>query len=333
MYTHPEDPNAASGNKRAWADVYAEFKGTHLQACDAVGAVITAYQSLPVLKQTEQAVTDSGVAGWDDLFNGNFGMVLQGDRIPQYCPDLHLSQFDCVKATERITNSIAGVQQTLDQLMAVECLPTLGWGYCQTLASPKITIMGANSVTQPAMDLVETVYTEMTSRLTADYQKEKMDGFVAYVTNGGVWSDVSQLSPIGNMWLNTTTGENTGDELRGGASSDFLWIDEQMMCKTGVQTRNDAFEAGTRDERDDSPRTVDQVVHEFAHSIDYRFDLRSRIESIFPSDPSFSAAEAWAATVQGKFSAPMGAWGNLTAEQEALVDEVFGTESVSFECF
>lgn len=132
------------------------------------------------------------------------------------------------------------------------------------------------------------------------------------------------------MW--PSTGPTTGDELRSGASTDFLWIDEQMMCKTGAQTRNDAFEAGNRAWRDDTPRTIDQVVHEFAHTIDFRYGLIDQINSIFASS-SMGPVEAFPWAVQGKFGAPASGWDPLTPAQQAFVDEIFGPESYSFTCF
>lgn len=331
MYAYPEDPAVAPGDRRAWAEVYNEFSANHLPSCRAVGAAITPYRGLAVLASSEQALAAANVANWNELFDGPFGIVNQGSRVPSYCPGLHLSQFDCVKATGRITASAAGVRDTLAQLATVECFPAYGWGNCLQITSPKITIYGATTTSQAAMNLVKEVYSVMTSRLTANYPKETMDGFVVYLTNAGPWSEVSQLAPIGTMWLNAQTGEDKGDELRGGAGRDHLWIDQQMMCATGVQTRNQAHDEGRRAERDDVVRTVDQVVHEFAHSIDARFGLRPRIDSTFPG--AYPPAEAWAGAVQGKFSAPASQWTTLTEPQMAFVNEVFGPDNHTFTCF
>lgn len=80
------------------------------------------------------------------------------------------------------------------------------------------------------------------------------------------------------MWPSTGDWKKTGDFLRGGASPDFLWISEQMMCKTGVATRN-----ATKANTDNAVRTVDQVVHEFGHSIDYNYGLSEAMKPFSPT--------------------------------------------------
>lgn len=306
--------------------MYKEFTDKSLKACRDVGAFIRAHQGEPILSQVEKAIAASGVAGWENYFTGRLGIVMIGDRIPQYCPALHLSQFDCVAATTRSLGSIAGAQKALDLLDKIECMPATGWAYCRKLDEPKITIMGASTVSQSALDMVEKVYTEMTSRFTDAYPKNKMDNFVVYLTNKGPWTEVSKLEPVGSMWLDRKTGLNEGDELRGGASNDYLWIDEQMICKRGVQTRRDNYAAGTRPTQDDDiERTFDQVVHEFAHSIDARNGLRDRIKREFPGD---RPEEQFAAAVQSKFGAPKR---DLTAAQTAFLAEIFKSDT-TFSC-
>lgn len=331
IHADPDDAATAPARRRSWVDVHDEFTTTGLPACRAVGTSLRTYQGLPVLAPTEQAIADSGATGWDDYFDGTFGIVAQADRVTDHCPAQYRTQSDCGLAADGIAGSIAGVQEALMRLGAVECLPAYGWGHCRQMKHPAITIVGATTVSDAAMDLVETVYTEMTARLTAGYPKQALDGYVVYLTNGGEWSEVSQLFPVGTMWLDRTTGENAGDELRGGTSHDYLWIDEQMMCTTGVQTRNDAFEAGTRPTRDDTSRSVDQVVHEFAHAIDFRFDLRRRVATAFASSSNPVEAFPWA--VQGKFGAPAAGWDGLTTDQRAFIDEIFGPASHTFTCF
>ncbi|MCC6704152.1 MAG: hypothetical protein IT334_04690 [Thermomicrobiales bacterium] len=325
-YEYPEDPATDNAGKRAWSAVYDEFEQSNLPACQAVGAVISSYQGLPVLSGVQEALDGLGVS-WNDLIDGDRGITNPGSRISEYCPGQHQAQFDCVQGSERIASSIAGVQQVLDQVASVECLPTIGWGHCLQMSEPKMTIIGATTVSRPAMDLVKTIYTEMTSRLTDDYPKDVMDGFVVYVTNGGVWDDVSQLSPVGAMWPDTS-GPMSGNELRGGASRNYLWVDEQMMCKTGVQTRNADYEAGTRSEPDNSERTVDQIVHEFAHSLNYRYNMDPMTTVLWPQ-----SVEDFPWAVQGMFNAPASSWDNWNADQQAFVEGMFGPRTdATFDC-
>ena len=149
-----------------------------------------------------------------------------------------------------------------------------------------------------------------------------MNGFKAYITNGEDWSQLSgKLFPVGHI--------SNGDELRGGANGDFAWVSEQMICKAGVKTRNDAYAAGTRAEPDNGDRTLDQVVHEFAHSIDFRYDLQAKYEhDIFPGAPNFPAVEDWAWGVQHYFRVPDG---NLNTNQLEFLNKLF-TGRTTYDC-
>lgn len=329
MYKYPEDPKTAPSGKRAWVDVYKEFTDKNLQACRDVGTFVRAHQGEPILSAAEKAIAASGVSSWESYFTGRLGIVLGGERIAPYCPGLHLSQFDCEAVTTRSLGSIAGAEKALDLLDSIDCLPATGWTYCRKLDSPNITIMGASTVTQSALDMVEKIYAEVTSKFkTPAYDKSKFDGFVVYLTNKGPWTEVSKLEPVGSMWLNRTTGVNEGDELRGGASKPYLWIDEQMICKRGVQTREENYQAGTRPTPDDdTERTFDQVVHEFGHSIMYRYGLESRVAQLFPGK---YGQEDFAWAVQDKFSTPAQP-GKYNADQTALLNEIFSAGS-SFKC-
>ena len=136
------------------------------------------------------------------------------------------------------------------------CVPSSGWTHCRIMSEPKIKILGSAAVSLSALDLAEHVSTEITSRLAAKYPADKFDNYVVYITNGEPWSDLRGLAPVGTMMDGGRT-VGAGDELRGGAGGNYLWISEQMICKRGVQTRNDAYEAGLRDKRDDDDRTFD----------------------------------------------------------------------------
>jgi hypothetical protein len=118
----------------------------------------------------------------------------------------------------------------------------------------------------------------------------------------------------------------SGDFLRGGTTANYLWIDEQMICKTGVRTRNEAFTAGLLAAGDNTSRTFDQVVHEFGHAIDYKFGLRNRIEAFYAG--GWNPKEQFPWTIQHYVGTPSG---NLPPKEEALMKEIF-TEKITFTC-
>ena len=124
-------------------------------------------------------------------------------------------------------------------------------------------------------------------------------------------------------------GSPRGDELRGGSGSDYLWISEQMICKTGVATRNAAYAAGRRSSPDNDYRTFDQVVHEFAHTIDQRYGLDARVQSLYANAPSNLPSEEFAWAVQTWFSTPEYDR-NQPGEQEFL-EEIF-TSRATYNC-
>lgn len=208
-----------------------------------------------------------------------------------------------------------------DVTISGEGLPEAGWTHVRALESPKIKIMGTEAVSDSALDVVETIYEGMTSRIKAPKDKSLFDGFKVYITNGEPWTELSSVAPIGTMWSGTSNGIDKGDDLRGGSNSQYLWISEQMICKTGVKTRNDSFAAGNRTEGDTSVRTYDQVVHELAHSIARKYSLDAKITEIYGGDE-----EAYAWSVQHWFSSPSG---TLTDAQRGLMEEIF-TSQTSF---
>ena len=204
-------------------------------------------------------------------------------------------------------------------------MPQEGWAHCRAIAFPTITIYGTAAVSESAMENVKNIYSAITSRLKdAQYPRRNFNGYNIYITNGEQWSDLETLSPVGSMW--PPTGDLTGDELRGGASTNYLWISEQMICKTGVATRNQAFEEGRRASRDESYRAFDQVVHEFGHAIDYKYGLRSQINTIWAGRRA--PAEDWAWAVQSWYSTPAG---DPPAAGDALLEGLF-TSATSFSC-
>ncbi|WP_031497712.1 hypothetical protein [Bryobacter aggregatus] len=202
---------------------------------------------------------------------------------------------------------------------ATTCQPEPGWATCIVLADPKITIQAVALASQSAIFAVANIYTELTKRFKPEYPRNKFDGYKIYLTNGQPWSALAKLEPVGSMWPNQT-GPQSGDVLRGGASTNYLWIDEQMICKRGVKTRTDAGA------KDDSLRTFDQVVHEFGHAIDMRYNLRSRLPRVYSNNPGF--VEMFPQSIQSWFGTPRKA---ETGAPIALMNEIFNSQ-VSFSC-
>jgi hypothetical protein len=197
-----------------------------------------------------------------------------------------------------------------------------GWTICRTLESPTITLVGSRLVSQAAMDSVAHIYQDMLNRLKPEYPTDVFNGFTVYITNGEAWSELQNLAPVGTMWPGTVEkGIPQGDDLRGGASNRFLWIEEQMICKTGVATRNAAYDAGLRARPDNTVRTFDQVVHEFSHSIHMNYGLDEEIKGIFNTS-GMSPIERFPWAVQNKFGTPAG---NLTAAEQAYFDKIFAS--------
>ena len=208
---------------------------------------------------------------------------------------------------------------------AAQCAP--GRVICITLADPKITIMASQAASQSAVDAVAHIYTDMTSRFSSAYPKNTFDGYTVYLTNGEPWPELQNLAPVGTMWQGTVeNGMARGDELRGGASQNYLWIDEQMICKRGIETRNDAYAAGKRRQRDDVVRTFDQVIHEFSHAIDYRFDLRARVTNVYRANSN--PVERFPQSIQSIFGAPAIPLGD---GERAFIGEIFNS-STTFAC-
>ena len=191
---------------------------------------------------------------------------------------------------------------------APTCVPYERLATCTAIANPKIRIMATKAVSPSAIAAAKQIYTDMTAFLTPKYPKNKLDGFVVYITNGEPWAQLNGIGPIGpDLGAN-----NSGDELRGGAARDYLWISEQMICKTGVKTRGP---------KDKEARTFDQVVHEFAHSIEANYGFHDRVNTLFAKSGNAREAFPWA--VQAWFSTPTG---NMTPEVKSFLGEIFSKQ-------
>lgn len=197
------------------------------------------------------------------------------------------------------------------------CTPEPGWDKCIEIQEPKIKVMGLKATSWKAVNASANIYREMTRRFTAAYPKNKMDDYKIYLSNGQPWSELEKVSPIGTMWRDKT-GESSGDWLRGGTSANWLWIDEQMICKTGVKTRGD---------KDKEQRTFDQVIHEFGHAIAMRYGISdATLKTAYPGD--YPAVEAFPWNIQHWFGSPKG---NGAAAGEKLVGGIFSSRA-TFSC-
>ncbi len=184
----------------------------------------------------------------------------------------------------------------IDKPSAKPCTPESGWVKCLELPDPTIKIMGSRAVTQSAMNGVANIYTEITKRFGAKYPKSQFNGFKVYLTNGEPWSELRKLSAIATR--PEKPYETSDDFYRGFGGPETLWITEQMICKQGVKTRNE-----TGIIRDNDVRTLDQVVHEFAHSVDFKYIPDQTLNLFAPL--SSSGVEGFARGVQGWFG---GSW-------------------------
>ena len=112
-----EYPNAAD----SYAEVYETFTQEYLPACQAVSDFISTYEEEvgaffdEAGFSFEDFVASDGYskANWSDTIGTITGI---GTRVPQYCPNAHLAQYDCVKASERSILSIDAALSALDLL-------------------------------------------------------------------------------------------------------------------------------------------------------------------------------------------------------------------------
>lgn len=204
------------------------------------------------------------------------------------------------------------------------CQPEAGYSKCVQMANPTITIMGTARVTDKAMTVVANVYTEVFARLKPAFPANKFDVFRVYLTNGDAERELAVLP-----WVRTIGKDGWGAGSRafqlGAGGPDALWIDEQMICKDGVASRNAAFAARLTNEADNTPRTFDQVIHEMAHSIDSNYNLlNTRLKSAYPGNP----IEPFAQGVQAWFSSPSK---DFSASETVLMNELFTSRAV-FSC-
>jgi hypothetical protein len=199
------------------------------------------------------------------------------------------------------------------------CTPEAGWAKCIEMVEPAIQIIASRAVSQSAMNGVANIYTEIANRFGAKYPKSKFDGFKVYMTNTEPWAELRGLSPIN--FRPEKPYETSDDFYRGHGGPDNLHITEQMICKQGVKTRNETGKI-----LDNTPRTLDQVVHEFAHSIDFKYIPDQTLNLFAPL--SSSGVEGFARGVQGWFGAP-GA--TFTPAQEAVLKGLF-TSRATFSC-
>ncbi|HAC16506.1 MAG TPA: hypothetical protein DCE78_11270, partial [Bacteroidetes bacterium] len=307
-----------------WNDVYDGFFETSLSGCDEVGAFIERYNDEPVTLNVRRILSDSSVSDWSEYFTGDRGILTLGGQIKDDCPGGNPSA--CEGVWDLIENSISVVKEIINLHGLLECLPEPGWAHCRMISDPSIKILGTAATSQSAMENVKHVYIEMIRLLRPEYPASKLDGYIVYLTNDEPWSELADLPPVGTMMGFEADGTPRGDELRGGAGMNYLWITEMMICKEGVATRNQAYEEGRRSSRDNEYREFDEVVHEFGHTIDFRFGLRERILSFYAG--GWNPVEQFPWNIQYWFGTPEGV---LSPPELLFMEELF-SERLSFTC-
>lgn len=206
------------------------------------------------------------------------------------------------------------------------CAPEPGWKTCLEMADPNIKIFGSRLARPSALNAVVNIYTTMTHSLSGKYPRSQFDGYKVYLVNGEPWvGELINVSPINGLSPNKT-GPNSGEHLRGGAATgSWHWMDEQMICKTGIATR---LALGLPP--DTEKRTLDQVVHEFAHSIMGKYIPPQTITTAFkvPNQPNYPPVERFAWAVQNWFATPAG---SLSPSEDRVMKDLFSSR-VSFTC-
>lgn len=202
-----------------------------------------------------------------------------------------------------------------------------GWDECWVMESPSIKIFVTENVSDEALNAVAGILKIMTAALQpaldplTNNPSSKFNGFKVYITNEETGDELKQLNTVGQMW-EEGNGKRSRNYMLGGASKDFLWITEQMICTTGIVGRSNL--PGV--EKDTSYRSFDQVVHEFSHCIDMKFGLQgangnSRVFDMPPIGP----VEGFAVAVQYWFGA-QNPVGTISAEQRTNLSKVFTTQ-------
>ena len=100
-----------------------------------------------------------------------------------------------------------------------------------------------------------------------------------------------------------------------------MWITEQMICRQGVKTRNETGKI-----KDDTPRSLDQVIHEFGHSIDFKFISDQTLNTF--RFQSMTPVESFAWRVQHWFGTPSD---SVPENQAAILRNLF-TSRALFTC-
>lgn len=214
--------------------------------------------------------------------------LVEGKLYEEYTSQLHINNAGVLRLVgggSRILWSSNGI------LTTSEFIIDPGWSKFRKIKNPDIVIMGTDRVTDKAMDLVVETYSEIIKFLDINpiITKQKkfnindLNGYTVYVTNGGDWSELEKLKPIGTMWPNSGPMKDRGAYILGGTNNKYLWIDEQMMCKRGVESRNTPAMVDAIGSRDDDIRITDQIIHEIGHAIDMVFELNEGLRNIvFP---------------------------------------------------
>ncbi|MCE9558943.1 MAG: hypothetical protein K8R88_08325 [Armatimonadetes bacterium] len=203
-----------------------------------------------------------------------------------------------------------------------------GWDECWVMKGPSIKIFVTENVSDEALDAVAGILKIMTNALqpaldpVTKNPSSKFNGFKVYITNEETGDELKKLNTVGQMWEDGN-GKKSRNYLLGGASKDFLWITEQMICTTGIVGRNELVVEDK--DKDTSYRSFDQVVHEFAHSIDAMFDLQKANGNSKVFDGAIGPVEGFAVAVQYWFGV-LSPGGTISAQQRTNLSKVFTTQ-------
>lgn len=112
MYAYPAKINAPNGTKKAWTEVWGSFTKDSQAACGAIGKFIMDRRDHPALADAVARLK----AEPGDWMNDKGGIAFLGNRITQYCPNLHKSQLDCVATTNALVAKIPSFEKLFEIL-------------------------------------------------------------------------------------------------------------------------------------------------------------------------------------------------------------------------
>jgi hypothetical protein len=194
--------------------------------------------------------------------------------------------------------------------------------YRKYVTTDGLHILGTRFVSDAAIDKAKDVLSHQIGALLPKYDRNRLQDILVVVISK--WDTPSSPAPI-YPYTDWTHDQNW---LRGGSGGDSLHdvtiVTEEMMCKTGVTARGNT---------DATTRTLDQVVHEFGHTIERRYGLYSAVDRAYKAsrtnDPSPREWFAW--RVQAWFDVDQGGYLGGRAGLKAHDPEAYKLLSTIFD--